>query len=216
MVWSWTFILASSLGPRILVCLLSIGFLGVFLQCFFLEQSLDSVLVSVSSIGVLLSRRSRRGGDIRTFRPGFSSTETEMQMILNDESKHSYQSRALLFGYPTLPSYTNLPGWLQAAGKGWLGIRNKKTLQPYESGKKIYILNILFFSGFKARICCIFQILTYSNRYYFFRFISRWLKTNAYQIWFKFLLPEFEKLGFLFFSWITTTTKIKRNLIFGF
>jgi len=133
-VWSWTFILASSLGPRILVCLLSIGFLGVFLQCFFLEQSLDSVLVSVSSIGVLLSRRSRRGGDIRTFRPGFSSTETEMQMILNDESKHSYQSRALLFGYPTLPSYTNLPGWLQAAGKGWLGIRNKKTLQPYESG----------------------------------------------------------------------------------
>ena len=58
-----------------------------------------------------------------------------MQMILNDESKHSYQTRALLFGWLSLPSYTNLPGWLQAAGKGWLGIRNKKTLQPYESGK---------------------------------------------------------------------------------
>lgn len=41
-----------------------------------------------------------------------------MPMILNDESKHSYQSRALLFGWLSLPSYTNLPGWLQAAGKG--------------------------------------------------------------------------------------------------
>lgn len=41
-----------------------------------------------------------------------------MQIILNDESKHSYQSRALLFGWLSLPSYTNLPGWLQAAGKG--------------------------------------------------------------------------------------------------
>merc|ERR1712238_466009 len=103
-------------GPRILVCLLSIGFLGVFLQCFFLEQSLDSVLVSVSSIGVLLSRRSRRGGDIRTFRPGFSSTETEMQMILDDESKHSYQSR--LYYLVILPSRltrTYLVGYKQQA-----------------------------------------------------------------------------------------------------
>lgn len=61
-----------------------------------------------------------------------------MQMILNDESKHSYQISGFIqiwFGYPSPPSYTNyLPGWLQAAGKGWLGMRNKKTLQPYESG----------------------------------------------------------------------------------
>jgi len=41
-----------------------------------------------------------------------------MQMILDDESKHSYQSRALLIGWLSPPSYTNLPGWLQAAGKG--------------------------------------------------------------------------------------------------
>jgi len=41
-----------------------------------------------------------------------------MQMILDDESKHSYQFRALLFGWLSPPSYTNLPGWLQAAGKG--------------------------------------------------------------------------------------------------
>lgn len=66
-------------------------------------------------------RWSRRGGDIRTFRPGFSSTETEMQMILNDESKHSYQSRALFkFGLAIPPRRLTrtYPGWLQAAGKG--------------------------------------------------------------------------------------------------
>ena len=49
----------------------------------------------------------------------------------------------------SLPSYTNLPGWLQAAGKGWLGIRNKKTLQPYESGKKKTLY--LYSSGFLRR-----------------------------------------------------------------
>jgi hypothetical protein len=40
-----------------------------------------------------------------------------MQMILNDESKHSYQSRALLFGLAIPPRRLtrNLPGWLQAA-----------------------------------------------------------------------------------------------------
>jgi hypothetical protein len=37
----------------------------------------------------------------------------------------------------SLPAVLHEPTlvWLQAAGKGWLGIqRNKKTLQPYESG----------------------------------------------------------------------------------
>jgi len=50
------------------------------------------------------------------------------------------KSRALFkfgwFGYPSPPSYTNyLPGLVTSSScKGWLGIRNKKTLQPYESG----------------------------------------------------------------------------------
>lgn len=42
-----------------------------------------------------------------------------MQMILNDESKHSYQSRALFkFGLAIPPrrlTRTTYPGWLQAA-----------------------------------------------------------------------------------------------------
>lgn len=44
-----------------------------------------------------------------------------MQMILNDESKHSYQSRALLFGLAIPPrrlTRTTYLVWLQAAGKG--------------------------------------------------------------------------------------------------
>merc|ERR1739838_895721 len=86
----------------------------------FLNGVWISILVSirVSTAQALLQKRwSRRGGDIRTFRPGFSSTETEMQMILNDESKHSYQSRVLLFGLAIPPRRLtqNLPGWLQAA-----------------------------------------------------------------------------------------------------
>ena len=57
-----------------------------------------------------------------------------------DESKHSYQISGLysnLVGLAIPPRRLTrtYPGWLQAAGKGWLGIRNKKTLQPYESGK---------------------------------------------------------------------------------
>ena len=57
---------------------------GVWIQSWF--------PVSVQHRRYYKRERSRRGGDIRTFRPGFSSTETEMQMILNpDESKHSYQ-----------------------------------------------------------------------------------------------------------------------------
>ena len=83
----------------------------------FLNGVWISILVSirVSTAQALLQKRwSRRGGDIRTFRPGFSSTETAMQMILNDESKHSYQISGFIqiwFGYPSPPSYTNyLPG----------------------------------------------------------------------------------------------------------
>ena len=83
----------------------------------FLNGVWISILVSirVSTAQALLQKRwSRRGGNIRTFRPGFSSTETEMQMILNDESKHSYQISGFIqiwFGYPSPPSYTNyLPG----------------------------------------------------------------------------------------------------------
>jgi len=45
-----------------------------------------------------------------------------MQMILNDESKHSYQSRALFkFGLAIPPrrlTRTTYLVWLQAAGKG--------------------------------------------------------------------------------------------------
>ena len=85
-------ILASSLGPRINVRLLSIGFLQqLIFQCFFLERCLDFNPCVSTTQALLQKRWSRRGGDIRTFRPGFSSTETEMQMIFNDESKHSYQ-----------------------------------------------------------------------------------------------------------------------------
>ena len=50
------------------------------------------------------------------------------------------KSRALFkFGLAIPPrrlTRTTYLVWLQAAGKGWIGIqRNKKTLQPYESGK---------------------------------------------------------------------------------
>ena len=76
--------------------------------------------VSVQHRRYYKRERSRRGGDIRTFRPGFSSTETEMQMILNpDESKHSYQISGFIqiwFGYPSPPSYTNLP-WLVTSSR---------------------------------------------------------------------------------------------------
>jgi len=147
-VWSWTFILASSLGPRIFVSVSSasvssnsssnVSFLNL------LERCLDSVLVSrVScSIGVITKETisswwRHQNFPTRLLKHGNGNADDPQPRWIQ---AFIIKSRALFkfgwFGYPSPPSYTNyLPGWLQAAGKGWLGIqRNKKTLQPYESG----------------------------------------------------------------------------------